>query len=367
MGNFKNTFSWSNSRIGSFQHCKRKYYYQYYLFWEGWEAGVPDIVNKTYMLKNLQNIHGLIGSYTHKYISEHIRNILNFLTDNKVNSNQDKLYEINRECLYNKIKTEVERFYAKSQNKLRNKAFPQILKENSSYNRAYLKDLGLVEHYTAQIANETDNLMKKAIIDQIFTNVMALEPLPIYRYMVDWLTKAQTLALRYYVEPERVDFDADIFHFPWNNINIRCFAKPDVYFESVDNSDHKIIILDWKTGRTKNKEFNDSISSQLKIYAYRIVNDLFSEQKEFPNVKIEAYEVYLPSGDITGGIVNKDHYNDIENKISEDISSISQMLVDNDIVANIPKDMTFFERSDNKATCKYCQFKELCDDKSMAG
>ena len=38
MGDLANEFSWSRSRDGAFQECRRRYYYHYYGAWGGWDA-----------------------------------------------------------------------------------------------------------------------------------------------------------------------------------------------------------------------------------------------------------------------------------------------------------------------------------------
>ena len=38
MAELTNEFSWSRSRDGTFQDCRRRYFYHYYGAWGGWEA-----------------------------------------------------------------------------------------------------------------------------------------------------------------------------------------------------------------------------------------------------------------------------------------------------------------------------------------
>jgi hypothetical protein len=40
---FANRFGWSLSREATFDHCRRRYFFHYYLSWGGWQAGAPAI------------------------------------------------------------------------------------------------------------------------------------------------------------------------------------------------------------------------------------------------------------------------------------------------------------------------------------
>ena len=73
---FKNQFSWSHSRRNLFDTCRRKYYFNYYHYWNGWTDEVSHEINKTYFLKNLYSINSFIGTITHNYISNKLRQVL---------------------------------------------------------------------------------------------------------------------------------------------------------------------------------------------------------------------------------------------------------------------------------------------------
>jgi hypothetical protein len=63
-----NDFSWSKSRDGVFQECRRKYFYQYYGAWGGWEAGVTEDVRRLYVLKQLASRQMWAGRLVHDAI-----------------------------------------------------------------------------------------------------------------------------------------------------------------------------------------------------------------------------------------------------------------------------------------------------------
>ena len=44
MADLANEFSWSRSRDATFHECRRRYFYQYYGAWGGWETTAPEAV-----------------------------------------------------------------------------------------------------------------------------------------------------------------------------------------------------------------------------------------------------------------------------------------------------------------------------------
>src|SRR5687767_2747852 len=65
MADLDNTFSWSRSRDGAFQECRRRYFYQYYGAWGGWDPGAPEEVRRLYVLKQLSSRQQWAGRVVH--------------------------------------------------------------------------------------------------------------------------------------------------------------------------------------------------------------------------------------------------------------------------------------------------------------
>ena len=68
MADLINDFSWSKSRDGVFQECRRKYFYHYYGSWGGWDAGAPEEVRRLYILKQLASRQMWAGRVVHDAI-----------------------------------------------------------------------------------------------------------------------------------------------------------------------------------------------------------------------------------------------------------------------------------------------------------
>lgn len=67
----ENTFSWSKSRDEEFRECQRKYYYDKYASWGGWERNAPPLARQAYVLKNLKNRWAWKGETVH-HVIEHV-------------------------------------------------------------------------------------------------------------------------------------------------------------------------------------------------------------------------------------------------------------------------------------------------------
>ena len=65
-GVFKNEFSWSWSRRSTFESCLRKYYYQHYGFWGGWNTSASPETRELYIQKKLLTRAQWMGIVVHE-------------------------------------------------------------------------------------------------------------------------------------------------------------------------------------------------------------------------------------------------------------------------------------------------------------
>ena len=63
MADLANVFSWSRSRAGMFEECRRRYYYHYYGAWGGWDSNAPPDIRRLYVLKQLTGRQGWAGPH----------------------------------------------------------------------------------------------------------------------------------------------------------------------------------------------------------------------------------------------------------------------------------------------------------------
>ncbi|OLC33761.1 MAG: hypothetical protein AUH81_13305 [Candidatus Rokubacteria bacterium 13_1_40CM_4_69_5] len=77
MADLVNEFSWSRSRDGTFQDCRRKYFYHYYASWGGWEATASEEVRRLYILKQLMSRQQWAGRVVHDAIELALQGLRN--------------------------------------------------------------------------------------------------------------------------------------------------------------------------------------------------------------------------------------------------------------------------------------------------
>ena len=70
MAFLENVFSWSKSRDEQFRDCQRKYFYDKYAAWGGWDKASPEDIRLAYILKNLKNRWAWKGESVHHTIEE---------------------------------------------------------------------------------------------------------------------------------------------------------------------------------------------------------------------------------------------------------------------------------------------------------
>lgn len=70
-----NEFSWSFSRDGTFQTCKRMYYYERYGSWGGWEAPAGTRTRELYLLRQLTSRAAWRGSSVHSLIEQILKSL----------------------------------------------------------------------------------------------------------------------------------------------------------------------------------------------------------------------------------------------------------------------------------------------------
>ena len=68
MAELTNDFSWSRSRDSTFHECRRRYFYQYYGAWGGWEEGAPVERRRLYILKQLATRQMWAGRTVHEAV-----------------------------------------------------------------------------------------------------------------------------------------------------------------------------------------------------------------------------------------------------------------------------------------------------------
>ncbi|MEQ9618591.1 MAG: PD-(D/E)XK nuclease family protein [Deltaproteobacteria bacterium] len=306
MADFKNEFSWSNSRQALFKECKRAYYYNYYGSWGGWERDKADRVTRTlYVLKNLQNRWQWKGSMVH----HEIERILKELVSTGNLAPLAKSIERATELMRKGFRSSRDGLYRQKDGSLRN-------------------ETALFEH---EYNTETPDEIWKKIHDEV---VLCLESF----YRSEVLDRVKNLPKEKILSVESMtaaslSFSPEII-----------FVKLDLAYEIED----RVEIVDWKTGSGEGEKL------QFQVYTI-----FANEELEVPLEQISLIEYNLLGDRPLTHRFSVDELRDGMGYINNSIAEMKSYLAEpNENVAV----MTDFPRTDDDRICESCNFKKICFD-----
>ncbi|MBR9701730.1 PD-(D/E)XK nuclease family protein [Candidatus Pacearchaeota archaeon] len=299
MANFKNEFSWSKSRDGVFNECKRKYFFNHYGFWNGWDSNEEDRTKRIYYLKQLNTKEIWLGSIIH----EAIKYVLNQL---KFGQGISLSYAL-----------------AILRKKFEKEFIQSSIKKYTGFNRKSHKFFE--EEYGIEISEEDKKeLLKKA--ELCLTNFynsdtfMTIRKTPIE----DWIFLENFL---------NFNFEGD-----------KIFLGIDFAMRDGD----KIILYDWKTGKERTADFD----LQLTCYALYISERLGVSPK---NIIAKIFNLSINKEDTFE--INEEKLEEMKRYIQEKIKSMKSFLVD--MEENIAKEEKEFPKEEG-FYCSRCNFKKIC-------
>jgi len=302
MPDLENSFSWSKSRDDIFRSCRRRYFFNYYGSWGGWDPSVDRRTRQIYILKNISSRHIWIGSIVHEFVQQLL----------------DKIrygYEVDLYSLLGNLRRTMRQDFERS--------------ENGNYTRYPKIDgrtYGLFEHeYNVFIPNrEWGQIFERA--EMCLTNFFNSDT---FRYI-------KSIGTENWLQMERLQ----TFDFEGTPV----YVKIDFALEN--NGD--IFIFDWKTGKVRDVEMD----IQLACYG------LYAQEKwGVPAQKIfcKRYNLYL---DIVDNCeINDNVLQEAESYMRKSISSMKELLYDKDKNIAIEDD---FEMCSDEKICRDCNFKKVC-------
>lgn len=298
----ENVFSWSKSRAEEFEECKRKYYYDRYQSWGGWDVASPKPVRMAYILKNLKNRWAWKGETVHHIVE----NVLKAMRSGKKISPDEAVAEL----------TQVMR-----QNFLASKA--------KKYLQDPKKNVGLFEHE-----------YEKPVTDAIWKSIHAEAADCLKNFAASDFFKRLTSddKKNWLVIEDLEEFEYDS-------------AKVFVKLDFARRQDGVIEIYDWKTGKEEK-------GAGIQIGAYA----LYAMKKwNVPLEAIRAYLVFLtqPNPAPQEQAVNSALLERTQAEMSKSISEMRGLLADP--AKNVPKEKENFPFTENTRLCSTCNFYKICE------
>ena len=330
---FKNTFSWSGSRFSTFKSCKRKYYFQYYGFWEGWDDDAPERVRTIYLLKKLQNRHTWKGTIIHEAIAFLLKSLL-------------KNKEIDQEEFKKAV---VER--------MRNQYKASLA---GNYKNDPKNNFGLLEHaYGEKIEDETWQLLRDEVT-RCIDNFLGS----------NFWQKAKSLSMEDCLALEGNLKDLDNI---WGNISTnlntwnnlpsgpavdsfpldgeKIWVKVDFAYKKEDSS---VRLIDWKSGNSKGEP--DPI--QLNIYGYYA-----SEVWVIPEEKIHLTAYNVNQDEQYDRTYSEKQKQETRETILDSIEAMKEMLADKEENKAREDD---FSKIKNNNFCRHCRYRRVCKPELVA-
>jgi len=300
---FRNEFSWSHSRYETFKECLRRYYYNYYAYWGGWNADADPFARKLYILKNLKNRYLWAGSAVHDAVAE----ILELVQVGQVPPDPEEVAERTLE----KMRT----------------GFRQ------SRGKEYLDNpkraVGLVEHH-----------YNEPVADEVWRDMAAMVRNSILGFCRgSFLASAKELKLDQWLSLEKLlTFVID---------EAKVYVKMDFAYRTNEGG---AVICDWKTGKRKPQPEG----LQLGCYALYATEawDLRPEQ-------IQVIEANINIGAIGSARISQAHIDSARSQIATGIAAMRERLVDP--VGNVAQESDFPAKPSSRL-CGRCVYRELCPE-----
>jgi hypothetical protein len=299
MGELTNEFSWSRSRDGAFQECRRKYYYHYYGAWGGWDATAPEEIRRLYILKQLSSRQQWAGRVVH----DSIELALHGLREGRT--------------------MPVEPFIADVVERMRG----EWRSSRAGRYRDNPKTVALFEHeYRVELKPEA----WQALSQNVATCLRNFFRLPLL---------AEVLK----TSPEHwsIEHWSKVFDFEGTAV----WVAPDFGFWSAEG---RLGLVDWKTGGAP----GDGAAFQLGCYA------LYArEVLGVSPAQVDLYEVNLREPQITRHRWDDQRLGDVREQLRLSVRSMKAYLADPE--ANVAV-ITDFERTEELRICRWCNFRAVC-------
>ncbi|MGD1048242.1 MAG: PD-(D/E)XK nuclease family protein [Candidatus Krumholzibacteriaceae bacterium] len=327
---FANRFGWSLSREATFDDCRRRYYFHYYLSWGGWGADAPAVVREAFRLKRLVSLPLWRGQLVHYVASMVLRSM----------KAKGKIPDRDKVIAYTLERFDTQFEFSRSRR--------YLTTPKKSGNRLNIDWLALFEHeYGREIAPP----ILETFRGECVRAVEALCASPLLGELLE------TDRSKWEIE----DLDSGDFSQQFDYGGATVFVKTDFMFRAADGT---LRIVDWKTNRAQptaaaTDDEPRSAAVQLGIYAYyasRILRE--------PVAALRLLEVNLLDG---GRVI--EHAADeagiarAEETIAAGVAKLASVLVRGDTARNEALPPAQFPTIDN-GRCRFCNFYRICKDET---
>lgn len=299
----ENVFSWSKSRDGQFRECRRKYFYDKYASWGGWDAGAPKETRMAYVLKNLKNRWAWKGETVHHVIED----VLKAVRAGRPLSLEEAIARLTETMRRDFRSSKAKSYYEDPKNRM-----------------------GLFEHeYEKPVSDSTWKKLHESAAECLRNFYGSA----VYRELLED-DKRSWLVIE---DLEEFDFDG---------------AKIFVKLDFARRRDGFVEIFDWKTGKAD----VDAASLQMGIYA------LYAMKKWGVDLsRLRGFLLSLGNGSpaLLECPLTDETIEGAKRSMAASIESMRGLLLDPS--KNVPKPREEFRFTDNTRLCDFCNFYRICE------
>ena len=293
-----NEFSWSRTRHGAFQECRRRYYYQYYGAWGGWDPAAAPATRALYVLKQLGTRQMWAGRLVHEAVE---RSLLALRMG----------HALSEASLVEDIVRQMREEWKGSRD--------AVYRESP-------KRTGLFEHEYGVPVKDGE---WQALRDHVVRCVRNFYRLPLFAEIKRTPTDRWILL-------------EDIGSFPWEETRI--VTAPDFGFW---NTEDRLQLVDWKTGGN-----GDGAALQLGGYALYALEVL---GVALP--RVDLLEVNLREGRVSRHPWDEGSLDRVKDHIRLSVRSMKAYLKDAE--KNVAEEDDF-EKAEDVRICRWCNFRGVC-------
>ncbi len=299
MPDLTNTFSWSRSRDHTFQECRRRYFYQYYGSWGGWEMDAPEATRRLYILKQLSSRQQWAGRVVH----DAIEMVLKAMAQG---------HELPQEPLIRDIVERMREDWRSSR---------------AGRYRDHPKTVALFEHeYALDIKAEA----WQALRQNVMTCMRNFFRLPL-------LAEIRRTPVEHWL----VEYSSNAFELDGTPI----WVAPDFgYWREED----RLVLVDWKTGASAPEASAFQLGCYA-LYAHEVLRQ--------PPDRVDLLEVNLREGVVTDVHWDDGRLEAIRERVRFSIRSMNAYLADPE--ANVAV-IDNFELTEDLRLCRWCNYRAVC-------
>jgi CRISPR/Cas system-associated exonuclease Cas4 (RecB family) len=302
---FKNEFSWSNSRDRLFQRCKRAYFWRYYAHWGGWDRRAPEQARVAYRLGKQDSFATWAGTIVHDTIEEAIKAL------------RDRRQPIELDALKSRARAMLRRGWVQSR--------------DGHWVSSPKRAVCLWEHYYGDDEDRRPE-RTKYVSDVVYGGLQGFVDGP-------WPELLARVPVAGFRNIEVLDT------IPVNGRKV--YVKPDLAFEHPD--DGLIWLVDWKTGVPKEAD-------QFQVASYA----LFAREKW--GVRAEQTRTvlaYVSRGEQQDFSPTDADLDAARDRIAASMEAMASLLQGGDQDANEAA-IEDFPMTEDEGTCRSCNFRQLC-------